>query len=501
MATALQEIRDARLEKVNQLRQLGVNPYPYRFDRTHRAAQIRETVPVLMGQTVSVAGRLMTIRRHGKSSFADLEDGSGRVQLYFRADSLPPDGYKIFGLLEPGDFIGVQGELFKTRTGEITVNVNTLTVLAKAIRPLPDKWHGIHDIETRYRQRYMDLAMNHGIRHVFVNRTRILQIIRRILDEKGFLEVETPVLQPLYGGASARPFVTFYNALEHNFYLRIANELYLKRLIVGGFDGVYEICKDFRNEGMDRTHNPEFTQVEFYWAYRDYHDMMALTEEIFTTIARELKDSQVIRWEGTDIDLTPPWPRRPMLDLILEYSGISVRELTNDALRRAVQQIYRQYLVDDPQKTDRFLAELPQLNRGSLIGELFDLTVEPHLTGPVFVTDYPVEISPLAKIHRSDPQLTERFELFILGREMANSFSELNDPIDQRTRFEQQERLIHAGDTEAQPLDEDFLRALEYGMPPTGGAGIGIDRLAMFFTDQSSIQDVILFPQMRPEKA
>jgi lysyl-tRNA synthetase class 2 len=342
--------------------------------------------------------------------------------------------------------------------------------------------------------------MNPQVRQVFVARTRLIQTVRRILDAKGFLEVETPTLQPLYGGAAARPFVTFYNALGHDFYLRIANELYLKRLIVGGFEGVYEICKDFRNEGMDRTHNPEFTQVEFYWAYRDYHDMMALIEEIFTTIAKELTGALVVEWEGQPIDLTPPWPRRPMLDLIGEHAGVWIRTLDDEALRRAVHRVYESFLDHDREKLSRACADLPSLSRGSLIDELFKLTVEPHLSGPIFVMDYPVEISPLAKVHRQDPALTERFELFVLGREMANSFSELNDPLDQRQRFEQQERLIQAGDEEAQPLDEDFLRALEYGMPPTGGAGLGLDRLTMFFTNQSSIQDVILFPHLRPER-
>jgi len=499
--TGLDRLRQERIDKVSQLRAKGINPYPYGYERTHRAQEIKDAFTNVEGQTVKIAGRLMAIRRHGQTTFADLADGAGRIQIYIRADRVGPDQYDVLNLLEPGDFIGVQGEVFKTRLGEITLNGDSFNLLAKAVRPLPDKWHGLQDVETRYRQRYIDLAMNPEVRQVFVTRTRIIQIIRRILDGKGFLEVETPTLQPLYGGASARPFVTFYNALGCNFYLRIANELYLKRLIVGGFEGVYEICKDFRNEGMDRTHNPEFTQIEFYWAYRDYHDMMDLTEEIFTTLAREIKGTMLIEWEGHQIDLTSPWPRRPMLELIAEYSGVSVKQLGDEALRQAVHSLYRQHLANDKEKLERVLADLPQLNRGNLIDELFELTVEPHLTGPIFVTDYPVEISPLAKVHRHDPTLTERFELFILGREMANSFSELNDPLDQRRRFEAQERLIQAGDQEAQPLDEDFLRAMEYGMPPTGGEGIGIDRLTMFFTNQSSIQDVILFPHMRPERS
>lgn len=500
MSTGLEQLKHERINKADQLRLMGFNPYPYRYERSHWAQAIKDTFPETAGLMMTLAGRLMALRRHGQVTFADLADSSGRIQLYLRADRLGEEQYEVLNLLEPGDFVGVQGQVFKTKMGEITVKVDSLEVLAKAIRPLPDKWHGLQDIETRYRQRYVDLVMNPEIRQVFVARARIIQIIRRILDSHGFLEVETPTLQPLYGGASARPFVTFYNALGHDFYLRIANELYLKRLIVGGFEGVYEICKDFRNEGMDRTHNPEFTQVEFYWAYRDYQDMMALTEQIFTTIALDLKGVLSIEWEGHQIDLTPPWPRCPMLDLIAEWSGVCVNHLSDEALRRAVEPIYRRHLRDDADKLARTLAQLPDLNRGQLIDELFELTVEPHLTGPIFVTDYPVEISPLAKIHRHDPGLTERFELFILGREMANSFSELNDPLDQRRRFEQQQRQIEAGDEEAQPLDEDFLRAMEYGMPPTGGAGIGIDRLTMFFTNQASIQDVILFPHMRPER-
>lgn len=497
--TGLDQIRRERMQKVEQLRAMGVNPYPYRYERTHQTQEIVEGFAGLAGQAVHTAGRLMAIRRHGRMTFADLADSRGAVQIYLRADTLGLEQYEVLSLLEPGDFVGVTGSVFKTKTGEVTIAVDSFEVLAKALRPLPDKWHGLRDVETRYRQRYVDLVMRPEMRRVFVARSRIIRIIRRILDSKEFLEVETPTLHPLYGGASARPFVTFYNALGQEFYLRIANELYLKRLIVGGFEGVYEICKDFRNEGMDRTHNPEFTQVEFYWAYRDYHDMMALTEEIFTTIAHELHGKLQVTWEGRHIDLTPPWPRRPMLDLIADYGGLDVNRVDDEALRRAVGRLYRKYHSRETGKLERLLAELPHFNRGNLIDELFDLIVEPHLTGPIFVTDYPVEISPLAKVHREDPGLTERFELFILGREMANSFSELNDPLDQRFRFEQQERLIQAGDEEAQPLDEDFLRAMEYGMPPTGGAGIGIDRLAMFFTDQASIQDVILFPHMRPE--
>lgn len=497
--TGLDRIRQERAEKVAHLRAMDINPYPYRYERTHRTLEVTEAFSELEGDTVKLAGRLVAIRRHGKTTFADLADGSGRIQIYGQIDAMGARLYEVLQLLEPGDFIGVCGEVFKTRMGEVTIKVSHFEVLAKAIRPLPDKWHGLQNVETRYRQRYVDLVMSPKVRQVFVTRARIIQIIRQILADRDFLEVETPTLQPLYGGAAARPFVTFYNALGHNFYLRIANELYLKRLIIGGFEGVYEICKDFRNEGMDRTHNPEFTQVEFYWAYRDYFDMMALTEQIFTTIAQTVKGTMLVEWEGHQIDLTPPWPRRPMLDLIAEHAGVEVKGLPDEALRQAVQQIYQQHLTHDPEKLAQRLAALSDQNRGNLIDALFELTVEPHLTGPIFVIDYPLEISPLAKIHRSDPELTERFELFILGREMANSFSELNDPIDQRHRFEEQERLIQGGDEEAHPLDEDFLRAMEYGMPPTGGTGIGIDRLTMFFTNQSSIQDVILFPHLRPE--
>ena len=379
---SLNLLRQERINKAERLRQMGLNPYPYRFERTHLAGQIIAAYPDSHGQPVKLAGRLMTIRRHGQATFADLTDESGALQIYIRADTVGPACYDLLALIETGDFVGVSGVIFQTKRGEITVDVDDFEVLAKTLRPLPDKWHGLQEVETRYRQRYIDLVMNPEVRQVFVARTRIIQIIRRILDDKGFLEVETPTLQPLYGGASARPFITFYNALNHDFYLRIANELYLKRLIVAGFEGVYEICKDFRNEGMDRTHNPEFTQIEFYWAYRDYHDMMALTEEIFTTIAQELTGGLQIEWDGQQIDLTPPWPRRPMLDLITEYTGLRLEHLDDEALRAAVRQLYPRYLSRDPAKLDQALTNLAILNRGNLIDEIFSLAVEPHLTAP-----------------------------------------------------------------------------------------------------------------------
>jgi lysyl-tRNA synthetase class 2 len=499
--SSLERFRQERLRKTERIRAMGINPYPYRYVRTHKAQEVLDDFEKLSeeGSEVSLAGRIVATRRHGKASFADIMDASGRIQIYVRQDAVGDDKYELYNLLEIGDFIGVRGDVFRTKTEEITIGVKDFQVLAKGLRPLPAKWHGLKDVELRYRQRYVDLIMNPEVREVFLTRTKIVQIVREVFDAVGGIEVETPTLQPLYGGASARPFETYHNALGMKMYLRIADELYLKRLIVGGFECVYEICNDFRNEGMDRAHNPEFTMVEIYWAYRDYNDMMDLTERLFVTVAERVKGSMFIEYNGQEIDLTPPWPRRPMLDLIKEHAGIEVAALEDEGLRTGLQRVYSEVLGEESEEHRKGVAELPYLNRGNMIDELFGLTVESHLIQPTFVMDYPKEISPLAKVHRDDHTLTERFELYINGWEMANAFSELNDPVDQRERFEAQMRLIEAGDEEAQPLDEDFLRALEYGMPPTGGLGIGIDRMTMLFTDQPSIQDVILFPQMRPE--
>ncbi|MCZ6677267.1 MAG: lysine--tRNA ligase, partial [Candidatus Poribacteria bacterium] len=434
---------------------------------------------------VCIAGRIMTKRDHGKSGFAHVQDGSGRVQIYVRQNLVGKAAYQVYKVLDVGDTIGVKGFVFRTRTGEITVLVHEVELLAKSVRPLPEKWHGLQDQETRYRQRYVDLIVNPEVKQVFVNRTRIIQAIRDYLNEQDFIEVETPILQPIYGGANARPFTTHHNALDMPLYLRIANELYLKRLIIGGFDRVYEFARDFRNEGMDRDHNPEFTMIELYQAYADYEDMMLLTENLVANTAKTVFGSTQITYQGDSISLDPPWRRLTMIESIREVGGLELEDLSDEALR------------------DAALAAKVELegteSRGHLIDELFGALVEPNLVQPTFICDFPIEISPLAKKKRGNDRLVERFEFFIGRIEMGNAFSELNDPIDQRERFIEQAKKWEAGDEEAFMMDEDYLRALEYGMPPTGGLGIGIDRLAMLLTDQRSIRDVILFPQMRPE--
>jgi lysyl-tRNA synthetase class 2 len=450
------------------------------------------------GPTVRVAGRIASLRSQGKTLFAHLEDETGRIQIYARQDTLGP-GFEVAKLLDLDDFVGVEGRLFRTRTGEVTVKVDSLELLTKSLRALPRGkiqktesgeeivYGGVQDAEFRYRQRYADLALHPDVRQVFVTRARTIAYIRRFLDEHGFLEVETPVLQPLYGGASARPFTTHHNALDMPLYLRIADELYLKRLIVGGFDRVYEIGHDFRNEGMDRTHNPEFTMLEFYQAYADYTDMMAAMEAMLPGVVEHCLGSRVARFRGWDIDFTAPWPRVPFVDILAEKSGIDVLHASDAEMRGR--------LVQRGESSEA----MELLSGGRLMDELFKTFVEPTLIQPTFVVDHPKALSPLAKAHRSKAELVERFELFVATKELANAFSELNDPDDQRARFLDQARQRAAGDDEAQPHDADYIRALEYGMPPTGGLGLGIDRLVMILTGQESIRDVILFPAMRPE--
>ena len=487
-----------RLEKLDAIREMGVLPYPYRFERTHSIREILSDFEALEGRgtDIAVAGRLTVIRGHGKAAFADLRDESGRIQVYARLDVVGEEGFRLWKLLDIGDFIGATGPVFRTRTGEMTVQVRRLELLAKAVRPLPvpkEETRGqervVHDAfsqkELRYRRRYLDLALNPEVREIFRKRSAIVSAVRRFLDARGFLEVETPALQPLYGGASARPFVTHHNTLDMPLYLRISDELYLKRLIVGGYEKVYEICKDFRNEGMDRSHNPEFTLLEVYQAYADYTDMMALAEELVAYTAQEVNGSTRITYQGQEVEFAPPWDRVQMLPEIEKYAGVDIRKATDGELRGLC---------------ERLGAEVePNAPRGKLIDEIFDASVQPHLIQPTFVMDYPVEVSPLAKRHRQDPELTERFEPFVCAGELGNAFSELNDPVDQRQRFEHQMGLRAEGDEEAQVLDEDFLRAMEFGMPPTGGLGIGVDRLVMLLTDSPSIRDVILFPHMRAE--
>lgn len=486
-------VEAARREKLEALIDRGVSPYAYRFERTHTTTEAQAAFREDGGDVVRVAGRIVALRAHGKTTFMHIGDQSGKIQLYFRRDDLGPDRYEVVRLLDLSDHIGVAGELFRTRTGEITIRVSDFQVLAKALRPLPTgkedaegaQHGGLADHETRYRQRYADLAVHPEVRQLFVLRARVIRFIRDFLDSRGFIEVETPILQPLYGGATARPFVTFHQALGTPLYLRIADELYLKRCIVGGLERVYEIGHDFRNEGIDRLHNPEFTMLEFYQAYADYTDMMALLEELVSGLVSEICGSMTLERFGKTFDFTPPWPREAFIDLTRAQTGVTLTEVDEATLVELLRH-----------RGDGDAATYP---RGKLLDEVFKSFVEPRLVQPTIVQDYPVEISPLAKPKRGDPRLAERFELFVNGKELANAFSELNDPEEQRRRFESQAAAAAAGDEEAHQLDEDFIRALEYGLPPTGGLGLGIDRLFMIVAGQSSIRDVILFPTLRPE--
>jgi len=476
----LNDQRQQRIKKLDTLRGLGVEPHGSRFAVQDRAADLLS----LHGE---LAGRIVGLRRFGKAAFAVLQDGADRMQVYLKKDLLGESSYKVCEELDLGDWIGVGGTLFRTKTNELTIEVHQFTFLSKALRPLPEKWHGLTDVETRYRQRYVDLIANPQVHQIFVTRSRIISAIRLFLIEKGFLEVETPMMHPIPGGAAARPFVTHHNALGADLYLRIAPELYLKRLIVGGFPRVFEINRNFRNEGISTIHNPEFTMLEFYQAYADYNDLIALTEELLTQLAQQILGTTTFDYQGQSIRFDRPWRRWSYLQALLEVNKLEPAVLTN---RDAALQAARQLKVDVDSKAGHV----------AILTAIFEETVEPQLIQPTFITDFPTEISPLAKRKDSDPTLTDRFELYIAGREIANAFSELNDPLDQRERFEAQVAQREAGDEEAHNLDEDFLRALEYGMPPTAGEGIGIDRLVMLFTNQASIRDVILFPQLRPEK-
>ncbi|RMH70106.1 MAG: lysine--tRNA ligase [Gemmatimonadetes bacterium] len=504
-----------RIAKIEAIRQQGFNPYPYRYDRTHFAQEVVDQFEHLSEsqENVRVCGRIMSLRRMGKASFCHLEDASGRIQIYIRRDDVGADVYNgLFKKLEVGDFLGAEGYAFTTKTGEKSIHAGAISVLCKSIHPLPEKWHGLKDKEIRYRQRYADLIMNPDVRRTFELRSRIIRETRLFMDGLHFLEVETPTLQPLYGGANARPFKTHLNALNIPLYLRIADELYLKRLIVGGFDRVYEICKDFRNEGMDRTHNPEFTMMEFYQAYADYYDMMNITEKLIQTVTQNVLGTLNITYQGMEIDLST-FHRAKWFDLIQTHTGFDTKSMDEAQLREVIHQLnetaleLRTQFHQEHPNDSASQASVPEpivvddtMDRGHLLEEIFDVWVEPKLVQPTFVMDFPVENSPLAKKHRSDDKTVERFELYIANAEYANAFSELNDPIDQRERFEAQMGLKARGDEEAQVLDEDFLTAIEYGMPPTGGCGIGIDRLVMLLTDAPSIRDVLLFPMMRPLK-
>jgi lysyl-tRNA synthetase class 2 len=479
-----------RLQKLQALRNRGIDPFGGRYPVSHWAGPLRERLAAATEDelkatgAVSLAGRVVSLRHHGRTCFAHLQDRTGRIQLYARADQLGEE-YELFTDLDLGDFIGVTGEMFRTRTGEVTVNVKTFAFLAKSLRPLPEKWHGLKDVETRYRQRYVDLIVNPEVRDIFVLRSRLVNGIRRFLDARGFLEVETPMMQPIPGGAIARPFRTHHNALGIDLYLRIAPELYLKRLLVGGFDRVYEINRNFRNEGISTQHNPEFTMLEFYQAYADYTDLMELTEQLFLELAQSLVGRPTLTWGGVAIDLTPPWRRVGFFEALGQALGVEVSPRSDQAAVAAAAAARGITLEGAPP--------------WRLWKEVFETLVEPTLVQPTFVVDFPVELSPLAKQKREDPLLVDRFELFIGRREIANAYSELNDPIDQLARFREQAQLQARGDDEAHWLDLDYVRALEYGMPPAAGEGIGIDRLTMLFTDQASIRDVILFPHLRPE--
>jgi len=487
-------VEAARREKLKELLERGVAPFAYRFERSATAHQAVAAYRSDDDATVHrVAGRLVALRPHGKTTFAHLEDATGKIQLYFKGDELGADRYGLVALLDLGDHLGVEGRLMKTRTGEITVRVAQFTLLAKALRPLPlgkedasGVKHGeLTDPELRYRQRYADLAVHPDVREVFRLRTRIVQGIRAFLDGKGYLEVETPVLQPLYGGAAAVPFQTHYEALDTTFYLRIADELYLKRCLVGGLEKVYEIGHDFRNEGLSRFHNPEFTMAEWYQAYADYNDMAALTEDMLAGLVLEQFKSSVLERHGATLSFARPFARKDYYGLVREHAGIDLTKASDAQLRDVLER-------HNAPDTDK-------LNGPKLVDEVFKTCVEPKLVQPTFVFDYPLALSPLAKPKRGDPAKVERWELFVQHRELANAFSELNDPDEQRRRFEQQAALRAAGDAEAQQLDEDYLRALEYGMPPAGGVGLGVDRLTMILADQTNIRDVILFPMLRPE--
>jgi lysyl-tRNA synthetase class 2 len=483
-----------RREKLQFLREKGIDPYrEERYERTHLAAQILGNYDALEGQTVRIAGRIVAMRMMGKAAFMHLQDASDKIQIYLRADDLGEERYGLLKLLDLGDFLGVQGEVFRTRTGEISLHVRDLTILSKALRPIPfgkekgeQHWYGLQDVEVRYRRRYLDLLVNRESRQILLDRCRIVQATRRFLENEGFLEVETPVLQPLAGGAAARPFITHHNALDVDFHLRISLELYLKRLIVGNIEKVYEIGRVFRNEGMDRRHNPEYTLLELYQAYANLEDIMDLVERLFYQVCVEVRGAPFIEVNGQKVDMTPPWRRARLLDLIEHYAGVKPEEFAT--LERAKAAMERKGLPTESEYTV-----------GGIIEKLLERFVQPNLIEPTFVTDYPIETSPLAKKHPQDPRFTRRFEGYVACQEVANAFSELNDPDDQRERFEAQMRMRAAGDEEAHPYDEDFVTALEYGMPPTGGLGIGMDRMAMVILGAESIQDVIFFPQMRPK--
>ncbi|MFW6389608.1 MAG: lysine--tRNA ligase [Halanaerobiales bacterium] len=484
--TDLNDLMLQRHGKLNKLKENDINPYGTKFEVTNKAAEIENNFDKFEDKEVSLAGRIMAVRTHGKASFADIMDMSGRIQLYVKVDLIGEERYETFTELDIGDIIGIIGIVFKTRRGQISIKVTGFKFLTKSLRPLPEKFHGLKDKEKRYRQRYLDLIVNPEVKETFMLRSKIIRSLRRHLEEKGFLEVETPMMHSIAGGASARPFITHHNALDMDLYLRIAPELYLKRLIVGGFEKVFELNRNFRNEGMSYKHNPEFTMMELYQAQADYNDMMELTENLIATVAEEVLGTTTITYQNTEIDLAPPWDRITMVEAVKKYTDIDFDEIKTD--EEAVT------------AAENIGIELEGINnKGKILNLVFEERVEDKLIQPTFIMDYPIEVSPLAKKKEDNPEFTYRFEAFIYAREMANAFTELNNPADQKERFEEQVKQRSAGDDEAQMMDEDYVRALEYGMPPTGGLGIGIDRLIMLLTDSASIRDVILFPTMRTE--
>lgn len=486
----IQSLRETRLKKLQEIRKLGINPYPARCERRQKAKEAQE----MIGKGVKIAGRIMSIRGHGGIQFLDLYDETGKIQLVFKKDTLGAIDLKILNLLDIGDFLAAEGKVFKTKTGETSVLVEKFSLLAKSLRPLPSQWYGLKDTEERYRKRYLDILLNPQVKRTFELRTKIVTFIREFLNSRGFLEVETPTLQEIYGGASARPFKTHHNALDYDFYLKISDELYLKRLIIAGFEKVYEIDKDFRNEGIDKYHNPEFTMMECYWAYADYQEMMRLTEDLFSYVLKKVLGETKIKYGGYELDFTPPWQRLTMKEAIKKFAKIDVDKLTDKEIQALLK---RHKLL--PEERPTLTGVAAGFNRGIAIATLFEL-VEPYLIQPTFIYDFPKETTALCKQKEVDPNLIERFEPYACGFELGNAYSELNDPLVQREFFEEQVKAAKSGDKEAHPMDEAFIEALEYGMPPTGGLGIGIDRVVMLLTNSQNIREVILFPTLKPER-
>lgn len=480
-----------RRAKLAELQSDGKDPFDvYKVNRTHTSEEVKTNYDELEGKEVTVVGRIMSKRGQGKVVFSDIHDIDGKIQLFLKIDKVGEENLKQYKTLDLGDWVAVTGEVFKTKTEEVTVNANTFELIGKSLKPLPEKWHGLKDPDLRYRQREVDIITNPEVKTTFIKRSKIISAMREFLDNKGFLEVETPILSPIAGGAAARPFITHHNTLDMDMYLRIATELYLKRLIVAGFEKVYEIGRNFRNEGMDIRHNPEFTAIELYEAYSDYNDMMEITENMVAYICEKINGTTKVTYQGTEIDFAPPWRRVTMVDVVKEYAGVDFNTIKSNEEAQDIAKA----------KHLEFAKPLETVTKGDVLNALYEEFGEANMIQPTFVMDYPVEISPLTKKKRGNPEFTERFEGFVFGRELCNAYSELNDPIVQRERFEQQAKERELGDDEAYLLDEQFMSALETGMPPTGGMGMGIDRLIMFLTDSASIRDVILFPTMRPQK-